>query len=89
MILVGIALVVCGGLYLVWPAFREKVDGWKSYFFGGLAAIGPLLDAIDPGLLSTALALDPRWKAGLMVILGIGVVWSRMVAVKPGPMAKK
>lgn len=88
MILVGIFLAVFGIAYIVSPWVREKVDGLKTIFFGLLAGIGPLLDAIDPNLLSTALALDPRWKAGIMVVLGVGIVWSRMVSAKPGPLAK-
>jgi len=88
MILVGLLLVLFGVAYIVSPWVREKLDGVKTYFFGLLAGIGPLLDAIDPNLLSTALALDPRWRAGVMVILGVCIVWSRMVSAKPGPLAK-
>lgn len=89
MILVGLFLIVAGIAYLVSPWVRQKVDGWKTIFFGFLAGLGPTLDAIDPGLLSTALNLDPRWKAGVMIALGLGIVWSRMVTSKPGVLAKK
>lgn len=88
MIIVGLLLAVFGVAYIVSPWVREKVDGLKTYFFALLAAIGPTLDAIDPNLLSTALGLDPRWKAGIMVAIGLGIVWSRMVSAKPGPLAK-
>lgn len=88
MILVGLLLIVGGIAYLVSPWVRQKVDGFKTYLFGFLTFLGPTLDAIDPGLLSTALNLDGRWKAGIMVVLGLGIVWSRMVASKPGPLAK-
>lgn len=89
MILVGLLVVAFGVAYLVWPWFREKTDGLRTMFFGVMAGLGPLLDAIDPGLLSQALALDSRWKAGIMVALGVAVVWSRMLVSKPGPLAKK
>lgn len=89
MILVGLLPIVGGIAYLVSPWVRQKVDGFKTYVFALLAGLGPTLDAIDPGLLSTALNLDGRWKAGIMIALGLGIVWSRMVASKPGMLAKK
>jgi predicted membrane channel-forming protein YqfA (hemolysin III family) len=88
MILVGLILAVFGIAYIVSPWVREKVDGLKTYFFAVMAVLGQTLEAIDPNLLSMALGLDPRWKAGVMVALGVGIVWSRMVSAKPGPLAK-
>jgi hypothetical protein len=88
MILVGLILIVSSIAYLVSPWVRQKVDGFKTYFFSALAAIGPTLDAIDPGLLSTALNLDGRWKAGIMLALGLGIFWSHSISKTPGVLAK-
>ena len=76
MLIVGIILIVAGVAYLVSPWVRKKVAGFKTYFMGVMIAISPMLDAIDPHLLGTALNLDDRWKAAIVIALGIGVLWA-------------
>ena len=89
MILVGLLLILGGIAYLVSPWVRQKLDGFKTYLFGALPILGTILDSVDPNLLSVALNLDARWKAGVVILLGVGVVWSRAMVSKPGPLARK
>jgi hypothetical protein len=55
--------------YIVFPGFRNLVDGWKTRLMLLPAAIGVLVDQLDPGVVSTALSLDSKGKA--WVVLGL------------------
>ncbi len=87
LILAALAAVIA--LWVFVPQFRVILDGLKTRILAFLTMAAGGITVVDPTLLSTALALDARGQAWLLVGLGALTWLFRELTKKPGKLVKR